>query len=59
MIHGIGVDLLHLSRFRGLIQRRGLNRVARRILSKPEETGFHSVVSGADSDDAVRYLATR
>jgi holo-[acyl-carrier protein] synthase len=59
MIHGIGVDLLHLPRFRGLIQRRGLNRVAQRILSKPEEPGFRSVVSEANSDDPVRYLATR
>ncbi len=58
MILGIGVDLLHIPRFRLLIRRRGLDRVARRILSKPEVTEFTNVSAGS-SDIAERFLATR
>lgn len=58
MILGIGVDLLHIPRFRQLIQRRGLDRVARRILSKPEAAEFGKVSVGPQ-DIAERFLTTR
>jgi holo-[acyl-carrier protein] synthase len=59
MILGIGVDLLSIPRFRQLIQRRGLDRVARRILSPPEAVEFEKVRSGSHDIIAERFLATR
>lgn len=62
MITGIGVDILHLSRLRHLINRRGAERLARRILSAGEIAEFRSLPSSAGKgvvEEQTRYLANR
>jgi holo-[acyl-carrier protein] synthase len=62
MITGIGVDILHLSRLRHLINRRGAERLAQRILSAREMAEFRSLPSSTGKDEVeeqTRYLANR
>lgn len=62
MILGIGVDILHLARLRGVIARRGAERVARRILSEREWDGFRAIGREAKGDvvtEQTRFLGTR
>jgi phosphopantetheinyl transferase (holo-ACP synthase) len=61
-IVGIGCDLLSLTRLRGVILRRGADRLAARILSKTEahEYAASKVASPLWSPDRVeRFLGTR
>lgn len=50
---GVGVDLLATDRFRALVTRRGIEPLARRILS-PEEQNHLSTV-----DDQIKFLSNR
>lgn len=63
MITGIGVDILHLSRLRHLVQRRGADRLARRILSAGEMQEFGGLPrkegEGEQVGEQTRYLASR
>lgn len=64
MILGIGVDLLSLSRFRGLINRRGVDRLARRILSNEERKEWGTRLAGGEEGSwseqrTEMFLATR
>ena len=51
-IHGVGVDLLHIPRMAALINRRGANKVASRILSPAEQAVFGRA-------SATRFLGVR
>ncbi|KAI6110479.1 4'-phosphopantetheinyl transferase [Pisolithus croceorrhizus] len=44
-VHGIGIDILHVPRLATLIKRRGLSKLASRILSPIELDAFHSLTS--------------
>lgn len=55
-IIGIGTDILHVPRIRDLIQRRGDNVLAHRILSDSERRFWGSLTSAADRE---RYLSVR
>ncbi|KAG9027714.1 hypothetical protein FRB95_007446 [Tulasnella sp. JGI-2019a] len=60
MILGIGVDILQLIRFKSLTSRRGIERVARRILSQEELVEFdHRLGSTVAPGDLLKYLAVR
>ncbi|KAI5449745.1 hypothetical protein NCC49_004110 [Naganishia albida] len=62
MITGIGVDILHLSRLRHLIHRRGADRLARRILAAGEMAEFRALSSPGKEEsieEQTRYLASR
>jgi len=50
MIHGIGVDIVDVSRFRGIIERHG-NKFAKRVLAESE----YSIYS--ESKDKAAYLS--
>lgn len=60
MIIGVGLDILYLPRLIALVKRRGVNGLARRILTQDEVDAFEAT---ADVDGAqgamVRYLAVR
>jgi len=61
-IVGIGCDLLSLGRLRGVIARRGADRLAARILSKMEAHEWHmATVTNPtwSSDRTERFLGTR
>lgn len=60
MITGIGVDILHLSRLRHLLHRRGADALARRILCAAELAEFHALPPTDGREAAqTRYLASR
>ncbi|GHJ85959.1 hypothetical protein NliqN6_2361 [Naganishia liquefaciens] len=62
MILGIGVDILHLARLRGVIARRGADKVARRILSEREWEGFRAIGNAEKGDviaEQTQFLGTR
>lgn len=70
MILGVGVDVVQLSRFSGVVRRRGADALARRILGRDElqqlaklDGKLESVVSGSPGTAPVtrveRWLATR
>lgn len=52
---GIGIDILSITRFEGLLARRGAQALARRICSKREYDEFRSV----PADQHVKYLSSR
>ncbi|KAF9055148.1 4'-phosphopantetheinyl transferase [Hymenopellis radicata] len=56
MIFGLGVDLVFVPRIAALIQRRGSQKLASRILS-PHEVAF--LPSEHDEPSRVRFLAVR
>jgi hypothetical protein len=59
MIVGIGVDLLHLSRLRGLLARRQPHQLASRILSQTELLEWERHRASAASTGQESYLALR
>lgn len=60
MIVGIGIDVLHLSRLRGVIARRGAERLARRILAPGEVREFEAIGrKGGDGEGGAVDLQTR
>lgn len=61
-IVGIGCDLLSLARLRGVILRRGADRLAARILSRTEALEYTAAKVASPSwppDRVERFLATR
>lgn len=50
MIHGIGVDIVDVTRFRGIIERHG-NKFAKRILAESEYSTY------SESKDKAVYLS--
>ncbi|KAI6105647.1 4'-phosphopantetheinyl transferase [Pisolithus sp. B1] len=54
--HGIGIDILHVSRLAALIKRRGLSKLASRILSSVELDAFRSLTSRRSENN--KALAT-
>lgn len=55
---GVGVDVLHLPRIRSLINRRGIERLATRILSSTELEDWRLVSNARQAQFlAVRYDA--
>lgn len=56
-IHGIGVDLLHVPRMAALINRRGADRIASRILSPPERSAFGRL--RPEQGVVTRFLSVR
>lgn len=60
MITGIGTDILHLARLRSVITRRGVDRLARRILCASELNEF-SALRGkqAGDEEGLRAMQTR
>ena len=61
-IVGIGCDLLSLARLRGVILRRGADKLAARILSKTESLEYAAARDTNPKwppDRAERYLGTR
>jgi len=54
-IYGVGVDLLHVPRMAALINRRGANKIASRILSPSEQVVFGRL----QPDSATRFLGVR
>lgn len=57
MIHGLGTDIVRLSRIVGIVERRGLDAFSKKILSAEELPYFHAV---ADTKALrVRFLAVR
>lgn len=60
MILGVGLDILYLPRLTQLVKRRGVDGLARRILTQDELKAFKSTLTGeAPQGAAVRYLAVR
>jgi holo-[acyl-carrier protein] synthase len=61
MIIGIGLDILYLPRLSQLVKRRGIDGLARRILTRDEVKVFQSTLDGDAplGAAAVRYLAVR
>lgn len=63
MILGIGIDILRLQRLAQAIQRRGSERIARRILGEEELREWRRLNSKNGDDDCeepiLRYLAVR
>lgn len=65
MLVGLGLDILHLPRLIHLVQRRGLDRLARRILTDAERSEWDSLPHAADHAGQLlvhrrlRYLAVR
>ncbi|GAA6040212.1 hypothetical protein JCM8097_004186 [Rhodosporidiobolus ruineniae] len=57
MLIGVGVDLLHLARFRSLLARRNPQRLAARICSPWEFEQWNGIQTGAQARES--YLATR
>ncbi|KZT12940.1 4'-phosphopantetheinyl transferase [Laetiporus sulphureus 93-53] len=57
-IMGTGVDVLHLPRIASLIQRRGADRLASRILSD-HELSIWNTMPEADNSRRTRFLAVR
>ena len=53
-IIGHGVDLLNVTRMAALVQRRGQNKVAKRILSKTEFLEWETLTRGH-----LKFLAVR
>lgn len=61
-ILGIGCDLLSLARLRGVIFRRGADKLAARILSRTEAleyNAFKAIDLQWTADRAERFLGTR
>ncbi|KAF9335442.1 hypothetical protein BG006_000080 [Podila minutissima] len=61
MILGIGVDILHLPRLKGLLSRRP-DRFLTRILTEVEQKEFKVLqqqAGGADQEGPLRYLGAR
>ncbi|KAG0333019.1 hypothetical protein BG000_009536 [Podila horticola] len=61
MILGIGVDILHLPRLKGLLSRRP-DRFLTRILTEVEQKEFKALqqqAGGADQEGPLRYLGAR
>lgn len=60
MIIGIGLDILYLPRLTQLVKRRGVDGLARRILTRNE---IDTLKTALDRDGgqgaAIRYLAVR
>lgn len=56
-IYGIGVDLLHVPRMALLLNRRGANKIASRILSPSERSAFCQLWQ--DSGSATQFLGVR
>jgi len=56
-IHGIGVDLLHVSRMAALVHRRGADKIASRILSPLERSAFCRL--SPEQGIATRFLGVR
>lgn len=52
-IHGIGIDILHVPRLAALIERRGLSRLASRILSPVELNVFRSLTGQFENKRAL------
>jgi holo-[acyl-carrier protein] synthase len=50
MIHGIGVDIVDVNRFRGIIERHG-NKFAKRVLADSEYSTY------SESNDKAAYLS--
>ena len=50
MIHGIGVDIVDVNRFRGIIERHG-NKFAKRVLAESEYSTY------SESKDKAAYLS--
>ena len=50
MIHGIGVDIVDVNRFRGIIERHG-NKFAKRVLAESEYSTY------SESKDKAGYLS--
>jgi phosphopantetheinyl transferase (holo-ACP synthase) len=62
MILGIGVDLLSLARLRGVVARRGADRLAARILSAEEREEWEKKREDSKWKECKKeemYLATR
>ncbi|KAI6047254.1 4'-phosphopantetheinyl transferase [Pisolithus marmoratus] len=70
-VHGIGIDILHVPRLAALIKRRGLSKLASRILSPVELDAFRSLTSQPEDngtsmanerghmESIVRFLGVR
>lgn len=66
MIAGVGIDILHLGRLRALVERRSLDKLAKRILSPQEATDLRrlcgstgALLDSSLSAEALRFLAVR
>jgi holo-[acyl-carrier protein] synthase len=59
MILGIGVDVLQLSRISDLVRRRGMEKLASRILSPQESQHWIEKQSAANPAIPIRFLAVR
>lgn len=63
MIVGVGLDILYLPRLTRLLQRRGYDGLARRILTLEERKAFHAAIKATNAETegavAARYLAVR
>jgi hypothetical protein len=61
MILGIGIDILSISRFEALIQRRGALNLAKRICTDTEYKDFECLPNGNSPVNNVqtRYLSSR
>ncbi|KAI9574598.1 4'-phosphopantetheinyl transferase [Boletus coccyginus] len=57
-VHGIGADLLHVPRMVALVNRRGADRIASRILS-PSEQGVFCRLWPGEQGIATRFLGVR
>jgi holo-[acyl-carrier protein] synthase len=56
---GIGIDLLHLPRFRALVSRRGAAPVAARILSQTEHSAWQKIPKEGLNGRSTQFLAVR
>lgn len=66
MLIGVGIDILSLSRFHGVIQRRTPQALAKRICSPKELTKLKSLLDttsgnqvSKSNDQIFRFLSTR
>ncbi|KAI6034203.1 4'-phosphopantetheinyl transferase [Pisolithus microcarpus] len=58
-IHGIGIDILHVPRLAALIERRGLSKLASRILSPSENKRALAANERGPTEPIVRFLGVR
>ena len=55
---GVGIDVLSMSRFEGLLKRRGAGNVAKKICSKAE-LALWAATEGEDASRQLRFLSSR
>ncbi|EIW82372.1 4'-phosphopantetheinyl transferase [Coniophora puteana RWD-64-598 SS2] len=58
-IHGIGIDIVHVSRIASLVRRRNVDTLARRILSSEEQATFSHIHEEGTETRKTRFLAVR